>query len=38
MASAMAVARRRLNQLFSTVIMGIQVPRPTPTLITTKAV
>ena len=29
--------RLRANQLFSTVIIGIQVPRPTPILITTKA-
>ena len=36
-ARAMAVERWRTNQLFSTVIIGIQVPRPTPMLITIKA-
>ena len=36
-ANAMAVERLRTNQLFSTVIMGIHVPRPTPMLITMKA-
>ena len=37
-ARAMAVDLLRTNQLFSTVIMGIHVPRPTPMLITTKAI
>ena len=32
-----AVERLRRNQLFRTVIMGIQVPRPTPMLITMNA-
>ena len=36
MAKAMAIDRLRLNQLFSTVIIGIHVPRPAPMLITTK--
>ena len=37
MAKAIAVARRRANQLLSTVNIGNQVPSPTPTLITTNA-
>ena len=35
-AIAIATVRRRRNQLFNTVIIGIQVPSPAPTLIITK--
>ena len=34
---AIAVERRRLNQLFSTVIIGSQLPNPAPTLMITTA-